>query len=131
MEAKLTTPSFIKVDRIEPAKHCFNIYARIVEAKHSDRDHFNGPVKIVEGVLADESGSANFKFVGNNHSWVQSGKTVAVRNGLSSIIDEHIVIEVDKFGRITEESDTFVSSAHVENNISKPAYVKKVSKKAN
>ena len=131
MEVKLNIPTFVKVDKIEPAKHCFNIYAKIVEAKHSEKETFKGPIKITEGVLADESGSVKFKFVGDNFEWIQVGKIVAVRNGLSSIIDEHIVIEADRFGRVSEESNVVIESANLENNISKPAYVKKVSKKPN
>ena len=131
MEVKLNIPTFLKVDKIEPAKHCFNIYAKIVEAKESVKETHFGQIKIIEGVLADESGSANFKFVGDKYGWIQSGKIVAVRNGLSSIIDEHIVIEIDRFGKVTEEANVVIESANLENNISKTAYVKKVNKKPN
>ena len=131
MEAKLIPPTFIKVDRVEPARHCFNIFAKVHEARHAVKEGFNGPTKYVEGVLGDETASVNFKFFGDNYSWVNTGKIIAVRNGLSTVIEEHIVIEIDRFGKITEEKDRSIEKVNLANNLSKPAYVKKVDKRTN
>ena len=125
MSAPLKKPQFIKIKDIGPGKHCYHVLATVVEAKASDKETHNGLVKIIEGVVGDESGCANFRFTAEQAPWVQAGKTIAIRNGLSSVVFEHILLEVDKFGRVTEEKDVKIEKVNSENNISKTQYVKK------
>lgn len=125
MSAPLKKPQFIKIKEIGPGKHCYHVYATVVEAKTSEKETHNGPVKIIEGVVGDETGCANFRFSADQAAWVQAGKTVAIRNGLSSVVNEHILLEVDKFGRVTEEKDVKIDKVNSENNISKTSYLKK------
>lgn len=126
MQGQLKKPVFIKVKEIGPAKHCYNVYATVIEAKTSDKELRKGTTsKVVEGVLGDESGCANFRFSGEAADWVQAGKTIAIRNGLSNVVDEHILLEVDKFGRITEEKEVKIDKINSDVSISKTPYVKK------
>jgi ssDNA-binding replication factor A large subunit len=125
MSEQLKPPTFIKVSAIGPAKHCYTVYATIVEAKPAQRETRAGPIKGVEGVLADETGAANFRFIGEQFVWVEQGKTIAIRNGLSNVVDEHILLEVDKFGRVTEEKEVKIEKPNTQHNISATPYVKK------
>lgn len=127
MSVQLQKPQFLKVKDIGPAKHCYHVYATVVEAKHSEKETHNGPVKIIEGVLADETSAANFRFNLEQAPWVQAGKTIAIRNGLSNVVNEHILLEIDKFGRVTEEKDVKFEKVNTQNSISKTAYAKKES----
>lgn len=123
---QLKKPVFSTIDQIAPAKHCYNVYATVVEAKVSERDSKGGKVPVIEGVVGDETACANFRFVGEQFAWVKAGKVIAIRNGLSSVVDEHILLEVDKFGRVTEEAGHKIDKVKNEKNISSTPYVKKV-----
>lgn len=123
---QLKKPVFSTIDQIAPAKHCYNVYATVVEAKVFERDGKGGKVPVIEGVVGDESACANFRFVGEQFAWVKAGKVIAIRNGLSSVVDEHILLEVDKFGRVTEEAGHKIEKVKNEKNISSTPYVKKV-----
>lgn len=125
MSAPLKKPVFSKIAQIGPAKHCYNVHGVVVEAKPATRETRNGPVQGVEGVIADESGSANFRFIGEQFAWVAQGKTIAIRNGLSNVVEEHILLEVDKFGRVTEENEVNIAKPNIDHSISAQAYVKK------
>ena len=125
MSAPLKKPVFSKIAQIGPAKHCYNVYGVVMEAKPAQRETRNGPIKGVEGVVADESGSANFRFIGEQFAWIAPGKTIAIRNGMSNVVEEHILLEVDKFGRVTEEKDVKIDKVNSEVNISKTSYLKK------
>ena len=126
MDQPLKKPEFIKIKDIEPAKHCYHVYGKIVSSNHSEIVTNNGKVvKIVEGVIGDETGSANFKFSGNHATQIQTGKIVALRNGKSNIIDERIILELDQFGRVTEEKDVKIGNVDSQNNISNIKWEKK------
>ena len=119
----LTKPVFSKVNDIQAGKHCYNVYCRVVEVNYSTTTRPSGDVlKICEGIVADESGSANFKFEGDNVALITKGATIAIRNGRSDVIQEHIKLGVDKFGRVTPEDAKLVPSTNTEKNISSIAY---------
>jgi len=91
----------------------------------SEITKFNGEViRIADGVVGDDSGVANFRFVGENADRVKEGQTISIRNGRSEVVDEHIRLEVDKFGKIADE-ETKIENCKLDNNISSFAYIKK------
>ena len=51
---------------------------------------------------------------------------VAIRNGKSNVVDEHILLEIDRFGKVSIESDDKVKAANTNNNISAATWEKKV-----
>ena len=119
-------PVFVKISQIKPAHHCYNVYVRVVKATHSTITRLSGDIlKIVEGVVADDSGCANFKFEGDHTTHIKEGATIAIRNGRSEVVDEHIRLETDRFGKISVEDAKTVSSANTKDNISAEAYQKK------
>ena len=62
---------------------------------------------------------------------IKDGAVVAIRNGKSNVVNEHIMLEVDRFGKVTLESDDSVKSTNTSNNISQATWEKKVPKKDN
>ena len=128
MEKKpeLRKPSFIKISEILPGAHCYHVYGKVVKATHSELKRISGDlVKIVDGVIADESGSANFHFEGPNADLITQGIVVAVRNGRSEVVEEHIRLELDKFGKLTKEDSSLIKSTNEKNNISDVSYEKR------
>lgn len=118
-------PNFSNINEIRAGRHCFNIYCKITELTLSSITKFNGDtIKVCDGVIGDESGSANFRLVGDNVDKVAKDMVISLRNGRSEVVDEHIRLEVDKFGKVQQESDVEIKSVSVE-NISSYAYVKK------
>ena len=127
METVLEKPVFIKINEIKPAVHCYNVYCTVISAKHSENTNFNGKtMKIVEGVVADETSCANYKFIGNHTEQMKVGKVIAIRNGKSSVVDEHILLELDQFGRVTEENGVSFRSVNRDKNISDAKWEKQI-----
>ena len=60
---------------------------------------------------------------------MKEGATIAFRNGKSTVVDEHIVLEVDRFGKVTSEDAGKVESVKVDNNISNATWEKKAQQK--
>ena len=123
----LEKPVFCKVKDIRPGVHCYNVYCKVLKATHSTITRLSGDIlKIVEGVVADSTGSANFKFEGDHTANVKEGATIAIRNGRSEVVDEHIRLETDRFGKISVEDAKSVSSPlETKYSISTEAYQKK------
>merc|ERR1712050_801766 len=122
----LATPQFCKIHEIKAGRHCYNIYCKVVEVKVSEITKFNGEViRICDGVVGDETAVANFRLVGDNVDKVAKNMIISLRNGRSEVVDEHIRLEVDKFGKVTVEDKEFDSAIKTDNNISSFAYIKK------
>ena len=69
------------------------------------------------GVVSDDTASANFRLRNEHTKDLKEGVCIALRNGKSNVIDEHILLDLDKFGKVTLEDvkfDTLVK----DNNIS-------------
>lgn len=125
MERKLLQPTFITIAEIQPGKHCYHVYGKVVEVKKTQRSKSSGEsFPLVEGVIADNSGCANFRFPADQAGCVEQGAIIAIRNGMSSVVDEHIVLEVDRFGKLTPEH-TNIATPNTKNNISATAWEKK------
>ena len=134
MEAKveLKKPVFTKIRDIKPAGHCYHVYGKVIKATSSEITRASGDkVKIVEGVIADDTASAAFHFEGPNVDLVTTGATIAVRNGRSEVVDEHIRLEIDKFGKISKEDAGLVKSTNSTVDISAEAYQKRARKATN
>ena len=56
---------------------------------------------IAKCVVADETGSANALFRGDDVKLLKQGNVIAIRNGLINYVKNHISLEIDMFGRIT------------------------------
>merc|ERR1712100_10690 len=125
-QPKLMKPVFCKMSEIRAGRHCYNVYVRVVEMNVSEINKFNGEtIKICDGVVGDESACANFRLVGDNIDKIKKDMVISLRNGRSEVVDEHIRLEVDKFGKVQEESGVTIDKVKMEENISSYAYVKK------
>ena len=48
-----------------------------------------------------------------------------MRNGKSSVIAEHIVLDIDRFGKVSVEDDKCIKNVNTTNNISAAVWEKK------
>ena len=120
---RLEKPRYIAIADITPGVHCYFVYGRVLKAVHSEITRISGDkVKICEGVIADESGCATFHLEGDCAAVVVQGATISIRNGRSEVVDEHIRLEIDKFGKIAKEDASVVKSANEKKDISAVAY---------
>ena len=127
---KLETPKYIRIADIRPAQHCYFVKGKITSAEKKEITRLSGDkVTVCEGVIADESGAANFHFEGEAADLVNNAKglTVSIRNGRCEVVDEHIRLEVDRFGKVAKEDKEVISGANTTNNISSVAYERKQS----
>ena len=127
---KLERAEYVRIADIKPGVHCYFVYGKVVKATHTEITRISGDkVQVCEGIIADESGSAAFHFEGATADLVSTGATISIRNGRSEVVDEHIRLEVDKFGKIAKEDPSVVKSTNEKNNISSIAYERQQAKK--
>ena len=82
----------------------YNVFVQVVECEERIIDTRDGhKIKMVDAVVADETGSAKAFFKGDHAKDVKKGAVIAIRNGVKKIIKGHISLEVDIFGRVTLE----------------------------
>ena len=105
MSYQKTKPVFSKIENIKPGVHCFNVYCKVLKAAHSSITRQTGDKLIIcEGVVADSTACANFRFEGENAEFLKEGMIIAIRNGRSEVVQEHVRLEVDKFGRVLKKT---------------------------
>jgi ssDNA-binding replication factor A large subunit len=120
---QLEQARYTKIGDIRPGVHCFFVYGKILKATNSEITRISGDkVRICEGVIADDSGCATFHFEGTSAEQISIGAVVSIRNGRSEVVDEHIRLEVDKFGKIAKEDASNVKSVNEKTDISAVAY---------
>ena len=116
-------PKFIKVNEISAGKHCYNVYCKIIKMTETENTNNNGETyTTVEGQVGDETGMANFLLRGEHAKGLVEGQTVALRNARSNVVQDYIRLELDRFGKLSQESVT-IDKIDEENNISAIAYV--------
>merc|ERR1712170_27610 len=129
MSQRLQKPTFCKITDIKAGRHCYNVYCKVIELNSSEITKFNGEViRIADGVVGDDTAVANFRLVGDNVDKVKVDQVISIRNGRSEVVDEHIRLEVDKFGKVQPEEDKTIERVKNSENISSYAYVKKEKK---
>merc|ERR1711935_1204427 len=126
----LKKPKFIKVSEVKPGRHCYNVYCTIKTLEKKDVTKYNGQViKMAEGLIGDDTACANFRFVGDWIDKLSEGRVISIRNGRSEVVNEHLRLETDIFGKVQVEPEVQIDSLNEENNLSEVAYVKKSKKR--
>ena len=129
---ELKKPEFVKIKDMFPVKHCYHVYGKVIKSTTSETTRISGDkVQVVDGVIGDETGVVNFHFEGPNCQLVPVGAVVAIRNGRAEVVDEHLRLEVDKFGKITTEDASKVKTVDDKNNLSAVSYEKRPSGRRN
>ena len=122
----LRKPQFMKLKDIKPGKHCYNVYVKVIEAAQSKlTTRNNDEINVVEGKVGDDSALANFRFIGDNADNLNVGDVVAFRNGKSVVVNEHIVLQLDRFGKVSHEKDVTIGDVNMSLNISDEKWEKK------
>ena len=124
-DKQLQKPQFIKIKDIQPMKHCYNVYGKVLSCKTSEKARFGSEkAKFIEGVIADESSSANFSIPEEMAGAIKEGAIIAIRNGRASLVNEHILLEIDRFGKVSAENVN-IDKPNAAENISDIAWEKK------
>ena len=107
----LQKPVFGKISDIKPGKHCYHVYGKVLKATFAETTRMSGDkVRIADGIIGDETGTAAFHFEGPAVDQIAVGTVIAIRNGRSDVVEEHISLQVDKFGKVTKEDAAHVKS---------------------
>jgi ssDNA-binding replication factor A large subunit len=118
MSTKLTKPALSKIKDIRPGVHCYTVMCKVISAERETKTNMKGEsYEVVTGEVGDETGIARFKFVGDNIEHVKEGANIAIRNGKSVVVNEKIELQIDSFGRITNEKND-IKNVLKTNNIS-------------
>ena len=89
-------------------------------------------------LVGDETGCVNVRITGgitshcfvliitDNAKIMQKGSTLAFRNGRSVVFQEHMRLEIDRWGKITNEDAIEIGTVKDDNNLSTTTYETKV-----
>jgi hypothetical protein len=98
---------------VKPGRHGYNAYAKVIESTISEIKRVDGTnVQLAEGKLGDASGIINFRILGDYASIMKPNVVVAIRNGRSEVPKGHQRLELDRWGKITEESTEKVANVN-------------------
>jgi len=123
----LRKPQFINVDSLKPGRHGYNVYLKVIDVNFEKANKADGTtLEIAEVLAGDETGVVKVRAIGENASKFTKGKVIAIRNGRSEVFKERMRLEVDKWGKITEEPNHEVKSVKTDNNLSEVEYEMKV-----
>jgi hypothetical protein len=101
---ELRKPTFIKLKDLEKSRSGYNVYVKVVSTNVRDIETKEGQkIRMVDAVVGDETAIAKAFFKGDNAKLVEKGKVIAIRNGVKKYIKNFISLELDIFGRVTEE----------------------------
>jgi len=81
----------------------------------------------VVALTGDETGLVRIRLVGDQCGLVKAGNVIAVRNGRAEVFKEKMRIEVDKWGKISEEKGHEIKEV-TGKNISEVLYETKIIK---
>jgi ssDNA-binding replication factor A large subunit len=99
-----TLQTVIKIADLQPGRHAVTFYAKVVNSEISEVPRISGEkLTVAEGQLGDETGVINFRVVGDYASKMAKDRVVAVRNARSEVFQEHMRVELDRWGKISEE----------------------------
>ena len=99
-----------------PGVHGSNVYLEVTKVVKTEETRRDGTkLAIADGVAGDQTGFINFRVIGEPAKVVQEGAVVAFRNCLSIVRQEHHLLSLDVFGRITVE-DVFTTSLYLNRN---------------
>lgn len=81
----------MKISALERGRSGYNVYVKVVKATERQVDTRDGQkISMIDAVVADETGSANAFFKGDQAKGIKEGVTIAIRNGVKKIIKGHI-----------------------------------------
>lgn len=106
---ELQKPVFVKVSSLENSRDGYNVYVKVVSTENVTSNG-SQPFEMVKAVVADETGCADAFFKGDNAKLIKKDAVIAIRNGKVRFIKGHISLEVDIFGRITQEKVDIAAS---------------------
>ncbi len=80
---------------------------------------------VATGVVTDETGSANFRLRNDHTTHLKKGITIALRNGKSNVVEDHILLDLDRFGKVSLEPEAKVNPNTNAINISDETWERK------
>eukprot|EP01015_Nassula_variabilis_P021593 TRINITY_DN3868_c0_g2_i1.p2 TRINITY_DN3868_c0_g2~~TRINITY_DN3868_c0_g2_i1.p2 ORF type:complete len:161 (+),score=52.39 TRINITY_DN3868_c0_g2_i1:105-587(+) len=128
---RLRKPAFIKVNEIKPDKTGYNVYLKVIDVTSDTnvKRFDNSNLLIRDAVCGDETGIVNIRLKAENADRLQKGKVIAIRNGRVEVIQGRIRLEVDRWGKVTQEDNVEIKSTGTK-NISDTVYEKVVTNRA-
>lgn len=103
---KLAAPKWSKVKDLERGFHGYNVKVQVLKVeKEALAQTGDKKITLVKAQVGDETGKADLLLRLENPDIIKEGKVIAIRNGRRQIVKGHISLQLDIFGRITDEKD--------------------------
>ena len=118
----LRKPFFITMESLGPVQRV-NMHLKVQSVKViKERRRYEGSVnRVAECLVGDQHGCAILIARDEQLDVVKEGAVITIRNAHSVVVNEHLRIEVDRWGKV-EASKENVSKIELSNNLSDVEY---------
>lgn len=117
----LSDPIFNKIKDIQPGKSGYNLYLKVVskavliDIKRLDSTR----VAIADFVIGDETGIIKMRLRNDEYiDMINEGMTIIIRNCKIPVVNGHMRMIVDAFGKIEVSKDHLISQVNKEKDLS-------------
>lgn len=121
----LAEPVFSKVSDIQPGKSGYNLYLKVetktilIDRKRIDESR----VVICDFLVGDETGMIKMRIRNEKYvDMLKEGDSIIVRNCKVPVINNHIRLQVDAFGKIEISTEVKVNEVKKDKNLSNDVY---------
>lgn len=118
---ELADPIFNKIKDIQPGRSGYNIYARVVtKTVLIDIKRLDGSrVAIADFIIGDETGVIKMRLRNDEYiDMINEDQTIVIRNCKIPVVNNHIRMIVDAFGKIEVSKDVKVTEVNKEKDLS-------------
>jgi hypothetical protein len=123
----LRKPVFVKVKDLKPGQHGYNVYLKVAEVNFEKAKRADGStLEIADALCGDDTGVVRVRAIGENAPKFKEGRFISIRNGRSEVFKERMRLEVDRWGKVQEETNLDIKEVNKSNNLSETAYEIKV-----
>ncbi len=118
---ELADPMFNKIKDIQPGRSGYNIYAKVIsKSVLIDIKRLDGSrVAIADFIVGDETGIIKMRLRNDEYiDMIKEDQTIIIRNCKIPVVNGHIRMIVDAFGKIEVSRDTRITEVNKEKDIS-------------
>lgn len=120
----LRKPTFITMSQLEPGTRV-NMQLKVGavtvtrERRRYDRGAMN---RVAECIVGDQYGCVKMMAFDEQLDTVKEGEIITVRNAHANVVKEHLRLEVDRWAKVTKNTNDKISSINLSNNASDIEY---------
>jgi replication factor A1 len=124
-ENKRQPPVEAKVGELTPQSRAVNVTAKVVsksEVRDIPMGRDGSAHKVCDALVGDETGSIYLTLWDDNIEKVNEDDTIRIENGYVTLFKGNMRLNIGKYGKMDQASESFEGEVNTENNVSSKTY---------